>query len=976
MKKIFRISEVIINLLIRSKLEGDKCDSFVDIVSALSEIGLKEYEAREVQRSFERIGDNLAVSCEKILEKSSVKAERNEIVLEEVLEAYSRLELNYEKLFEVLNSADKLKRILLMANQAYKSDLDLIEQEVYERLIDYTADFIVNAAVSMPEFTTHGIKRLVAMLDDLGDKINKIIEQLDKVNDSVEDKSVKVQKFERNYRKKIISQYSYISLFGVGGLEREYKRYQLDIAYVQLEICYKNTDSSINIGQLFRKAQYIWLVGEAGSGKTTFLQWLAVCAAEGTQEIEGLRDSIPILIELRKTNGAPKGLKECIESVMRDSSFEIPDGWIDELLETGRFLFLIDGFDEIDERAREKALDWLQEIDVKNKCKKIFASRPQVKERPVLKSGLAEVRILPMDKKRIKCFIEYWHRAVLVEQLKVDLNDVKHISFKLYEKINQAEALQKLASNPLLCAMICALHYRNDMNLPLSKRELYEECCKMLLEKRDSEREISVHKLGLNYERKKIIMARLAYWMMKNNHVEIDKSQAVNSIERTLSGMNIEKIDSEIAFRYLLERSGLLRETEINKIDFIHRTFQEYLTAYEISREEDWGYLKEKVGDDTWEETIGMGVGFAKKDIASDIIEFTLKKGKLRQEENKYLFLAITYLAGAIEVKEELRIKIEQQVEELIPPMEMECFNLAKAGDLAIPFLKYKNGYDTDERLGCIRTLRLIGSEKALVAATSYFERCMTKAEVREMGMLFEQFTDNILRQHDIPYCLKKYIEDICGNMVIMHDSFIRVINLLLEDENSEAFSRVTEVQIVDYQESSFRKEVFPKVRTLRIEGNFDELPVLDNFQMLDGLYLLCRNDKFSIYDLKDYENICNVEEFSILLERSEYIGGRDLRFLRNCTNLRIILLNSLSEFYFDSLDELDKLERLEIGAEFVLELEFSMLPSHIKELVVYMPKVYESQSYIVEEQVDVPMHFECYEDLIESMDYFGDMNI
>lgn len=125
------------------------------------------------------------------------------------------------------------------------------------------------------------------------------------------------------------------------------------------------------------------------------------------------------------------------------------------------------------------------------------------------------------------------------------------------------------------------------MNLPKNKRDLYEECCKMLLEKRDEERRIIQDDIQLSYEQKKIILAKLAYWMMKNNHVEIKIEDAEKVIKRSISGMGMlrEKNTEQTVFKYLLERCGILRETEKGKIDFLHRTFQEYLAAFDISRE-------------------------------------------------------------------------------------------------------------------------------------------------------------------------------------------------------------------------------------------------------------------------------------------------------------------------------------------------------------------------------------------------------
>ena len=37
--------------------------------------------------------------------------------------------------------------------------------------------------------------------------------------------------------------------------------------------------------QVFSYNNVVWIKGEAGSGKTTFLQWIAVCAAKNEYQI-------------------------------------------------------------------------------------------------------------------------------------------------------------------------------------------------------------------------------------------------------------------------------------------------------------------------------------------------------------------------------------------------------------------------------------------------------------------------------------------------------------------------------------------------------------------------------------------------------------------------------------------------------------------------------------------------------------------
>ena len=102
-----------------------------------------------------------------------------------------------------------------------------------------------------------------------------------------------------------------------------------------------------------------------------------------------------------------------------------------------------------------------------------------------------------------------------------------------------------------------------------------------------------------------------------------------------------------------------------------------------------------------------MCIGYAKRKMASKLIRYTLKRAEANGINRKYLFIAISYLNGAVEVDRELRIEIEEEVSKLIPPKLCECQNLAEAGDLAVQYLKCEKEYDHEERLACLRVLRV-----------------------------------------------------------------------------------------------------------------------------------------------------------------------------------------------------------------------------------------------------------------------------
>lgn len=404
---------------------------------------------------------------------------------------------------------------------------------------------------------------------------------------------------------------------------------------------------------------------------------------------------------------------------MKDSSYRMPEGWIEDAIESGRILFLVDGFDEVSDQERESVFEWVKRIDPENKCKKLFTSRPQVKNRPRL-IKLLEVKMMAMNAEKVEEFVRYWHRAVLKEQLAVSADEAMVTCNSLLDVIEKSNSLRKLAANPLLCAMISALHYRRGMNVPTSKRDLYEACCKMLLESRDAERKIRETDIQLSYEKKKLILSKLACNMMLNNDVETSKNSVLEFLKNTIEDMGIEDVEAEDLLKFLLERTGLIREPEHQRIGFVHRSFQEYLCAVELSRRVQWGLIEEKIGKEEWVETISLAMGYATKERADQILRATLSKGEECNAQKVYLFYAIEYLSGALEADPSIRNEIKEKLESYLPPQHADCEQIAMAGKIAVPYLTYREDYTEEEKTNCLYTLSLIGTREALRAIKGF----------------------------------------------------------------------------------------------------------------------------------------------------------------------------------------------------------------------------------------------------------------
>ena len=677
------------------------------------------------------------------------------------------------------------------------------------------------------------------------------------------------------------------------------------------------------------KDNYIWISGEAGSGKTTLLQWIATTIASNDSRVNTFKTVIPILIELRKYDIDSISIKKVIEQIMRESTYQIPEGWIENALENGRLLLLLDGFDEIKKEEREKVFDWIKEFDYDNICKKIFTSRPQVKERPSMNT--VEYIIQPMDIKKIKQYILYWHRAVLEDSLEIDKDKSESISLDLFDKVRFSDSLKRIVTNPLLCALICALHYQNNMNLPSDKRQIYEECCKMLFENRDRERNIGTSSLDISYEQKRTILATLAYWMMRNNYVEISRQQAINVISNSISGMNIDRtISKEAVLDYLIQRCGVLREPECDRIDFIHRTFQEYLTANEIARSGDWGYLKTKIYDEEWLETIELAIGYANENEANEILKRILDD-YIECNDRKKLIVAIKILSGAIEVDSTIRDNIEKQLYSVVPPKTFsECCDIALAGDLAIPFLQFDFKHNDSERYMCLKTLRMIATKKSLSMAKKYLSNNPTDDEIREFGILISKFEYRVLKELEIPEVLLHYVNNRNTEVLTVHDAFLRIIylsGLRLQNNNYKS------VHVIDYSEQDEEdrygrllsnidfQSSFPLVEKVMIDGSFSKLNILNSFYDIKELDIICSNPSFSIYNLFGYISDLKIKKIKLLLTSRDYISGGDLPFLEYCEDLTLFMLNKESEIDLSNFYCSNSLKKLEIGSCYTNEI-------------------------------------------------------
>ena len=441
----------------------------------------------------------------------------------------------------------------------------------------------------------------------------------------------------------------------------------------------------------------VLLRGEAGSGKTTLIQWLAVSATRDDlpERYDYLDDRIPFVLPLRSLtrNGkilpTPNAFLPAVGCPLDGTQ---PDGWENRVLSAGRGLVLIDGIDEIPEPEREQTRNWLRVlIETYHEDNRwLVTSRPSAVHQDWLsEDGFTELALSAMSPADITTFIKRWHLAARTgtdEDAELGAYEAQ-----LLKAVRTEHDLGRLATNPLMCGLICALHRDRRGYLPHGRKDLYEAALSMLLSRRDRERDMTGAELADDPQLD--VLQKLAYWLIKNGRTEMDRSRAEDIIARILPAVpEVAALgDASAVFEFFLERSGLLREPAPDAVDFIHRTFQDFLGARAALEEGDFGLLVEHAADDQWEDVIRMAVALARARERVLIFQDLLARGDQSEDERvqaRIYLLAAACLEHATSLEPQVREAVERRTAKLIPPeSEEEARTLAEAGPLLLRLL-------------------------------------------------------------------------------------------------------------------------------------------------------------------------------------------------------------------------------------------------------------------------------------------------
>ena len=317
--------------------------------------------------------------------------------------------------------------------------------------------------------------------------------------------------------------------------------------------------NSRNVGEILKISNYLIIEGTGGIGKSMLMKHFFIDSL-----IKG--DKIPVFIELRDINNFEGALIDYIWHSMSLLGFNYEKEYFFYALASGRFIFLFDGFDEVN---TSKNHDVFKQID--DMCDHYDQNHYIVSSRPIPSRFIDFQRFSILEAQRLtkKQAIDMTKKLEYDATLKSRF--IKELEGGLFERH------ESFASNPLLLN-IMLLTYDHYSEIPEKLHTFYQQAFETLYLKHDAtksgyKREMKA-KLTMNQFSK--VFARFCFQTFLEGKISFSPDElhcTMNEVAKHFDKVVAEDFISD------LEDSVCLMRREGLDYRFTHRSFQEFFAA-------------------------------------------------------------------------------------------------------------------------------------------------------------------------------------------------------------------------------------------------------------------------------------------------------------------------------------------------------------------------------------------------------------
>ena len=346
-----------------------------------------------------------------------------------------------------------------------------------------------------------------------------------------------------------------------------------------------------DINNVLKIGNKIIVTGTGGSGKSVMMKHFFLNILETTHYV-------PVLIELRGLNEYDEkgiNLEEYIYEVMGTLKFKIERKYFEYSLETGCYVILLDGFDEVKNEISNSVTNQIVAMSKKYpENHYILSSRPL--EEFMGWNQFEELHAMPLSKEQALSLIN-----------KIEYDQI--IKDKFYKELDEYlyEKYETFASNPLLLT-IMLLTFESRASIPDKLNDFFEQAFTTLFHTHDAtkggyKRDIR-SKLG--YEDFKAVFSYFCFKSFFNSDYKFSENKALEYIGAAKQKRIIDTYFNLMDYLKDLTNSVCMLIHEGLEFRFSHRSFQEYFAALytvQLSDSQQKRFLKLWLQDNSYRST-------------------------------------------------------------------------------------------------------------------------------------------------------------------------------------------------------------------------------------------------------------------------------------------------------------------------------------------------------------------------------------
>ena len=380
-----------------------------------------------------------------------------------------------------------------------------------------------------------------------------------------------------SYVGNFVDKYSKIKTF----LFSEERRNFYDV-YFPLSLKGRNKKMQVpdNPDKLFAEHNFITLLGHAGCGKTMILRHMFLSACNKSCKI-------PLVIELRKLKGFDGSFKDFVADNVFKFKLSQNEKIFNSMLKTGKFMFLLDGYDEIAIEQKEVLTHSLEKFfDCYPLNSYLLTSRPGANAETL--ERFENYHVCKLSDTQVFEFVD----KQLLNGSEEDLELASKIKVLLSESKNNP--FMKYMSSPLLLSMFI-LTYNEHPELPKHMSSFYYNVFDTLHSKHDAKTKAGGYqhdkKSKLSQDEIRRLLEAFCFISYMQSTYEFSSEYLHAILPKIIERLKVDCTVDDIIYDLSVAISILIQDG--TSYVFPHRSLQEYFAASYIahSREE----VKEKI---------------------------------------------------------------------------------------------------------------------------------------------------------------------------------------------------------------------------------------------------------------------------------------------------------------------------------------------------------------------------------------------